>query len=70
MVDILCNNLEVHRFVNTPVPSNTYLIVDKLNHCIVIDPGTKKQEDVRDYVFEHSLIMDYIILIQLGIVKG
>ena len=49
------------RFVNTPVPSNTYLLVNG-NHCLVIDPGTKEQTDVRDYILEHDLTLDYIIL--------
>ena len=61
MEDILCNRIKVKRFVNTPVPSNTYLLIDG-KHCIVIDPGSKKQADVHDYIHTHGLILDYIIL--------
>lgn len=61
MEDILCNRIKVLRFINTPVPSNTYLLIDG-EHCIVIDPGSKEQADVHDYIHEHGLILDYIIL--------
>ena len=61
MEDILCNKVRVLRYVNTPVPSNTYLLVDE-KHCMVIDPGSKEQANVRDYILEHGLILDYIIL--------
>lgn len=61
MEDILCNRIKVLRFVNTPVPSNTYLLVDG-ERCIVIDPGTKEQADVCGYIQSHNLTLDYIIL--------
>ena len=61
MGDILCNRIKVERFVNTPVPSNTYLLING-EHCIVIDPGSKKQVDVRDYIEVQNLSLDYIIL--------
>lgn len=61
MADILCNKIKVERFVNTPVPSNTYLLIDG-EHCMVIDPGSKEQTDVRDYIEAHSLTLDYITL--------
>lgn len=48
-------------FVNTPVPSNTYLLIDG-QHCVVIDPGSKEQADVACYIREHGLMLDYIIL--------
>jgi glyoxylase-like metal-dependent hydrolase (beta-lactamase superfamily II) len=62
MEDILCNDIKVLSFVNTPVPSNTYLLIDEDGHCIVIDPGTKEQSDVRNYIQLHRLTLDYIIL--------
>lgn len=63
MVDILCNNLEVIRFVNNPVPSNAFLIVCKeQKRCIVIDPGSKDQKDIRDYIYENGYSLDYILL--------
>lgn len=61
MEDILCNKIKVERFINTPVPSNTYLLIDG-QHCVVIDPGSKKQADVRDYIQAHGLTLDFIIL--------
>ena len=61
MEDILCNKIGVQRFVNSPVPSNTYLLVNG-KRCIVIDPGTKEQVDVRDYIQSQELTLDYIIL--------
>lgn len=61
MEDILCNKIRVRRFVNKPVPSNCYLLVDE-KHCIVIDPGSKEQTDVRDFIMEHGIKLDYIIL--------
>lgn len=61
MADILCNKIKVERFVNTPVPSNTYLLIDG-EHCMVIDPGSKEQTDVRDYIEVRGLTLDYIVL--------
>lgn len=63
MVDTLCNNIKVLRFVNSPVPSNAYLLIDGSGvNCIVIDPGSKVQNDIRDYIKKKNLILDYIIL--------
>ncbi|MGN0066828.1 MAG: MBL fold metallo-hydrolase [Bacteroides sp.] len=63
MADILCNNLEVIRFINTPVPSNAFLVVSKEHkRCIVIDPGSKDQADIRDYICENGYSLDYIVL--------
>ncbi len=61
MVDILCNNIRIERFINTPVPSNTFLLIDG-EHCLVIDPGSKEQADVRDYIQSYGLRLDYIIM--------
>ena len=61
MEDILCNKIKVKRFVNTPVPSNTFLLING-EHCLVIDPGSKEQADVRDYIQACRLTLDYIIL--------
>ena len=63
MEDILCNNIKVLRFNNEPVPSNTYLLINEASKkCIVIDPGTKEQVNVRDYILSQELNLDYIIL--------
>ncbi len=51
------------QFDNVPVPSNTYLLVNEASKkCIVIDPGTKEQVNVRDYIQSQELNLDYIIL--------
>lgn len=63
MEDILCNNINVCQFDNVPVPSNTYLLIDSVGkHCIVIDPGSKEQANVSDYIVSKGLILEYIIL--------
>lgn len=63
MEDILCNSIQVKRFVNTPVPSVTYLLVNiESGHCIVIDPGSKEEPELRDYIQEQGLKLDYILL--------
>lgn len=63
MEDILCNNIKVLRFINNPVPSNAYLLIDETGtHCIAIDPGSKEQGDMRDFIISHGLSLDYIIL--------
>lgn len=62
MEDILCNNIKVLSYVNTPVPSNTYLLVREDRRCLVIDPGTKEQADVRDYIQSYGLTLNYIVL--------
>lgn len=63
MEDILFNNIKVLRFDNVPVPSNTYLLVNEASKkCIVIDPGSKEQTNVRNYILSHDLMLDYIIL--------
>jgi len=62
MEDTLCSNIKVLSFTNSPVPSNTFLLIQEDGHCLVIDPGTKKQANVRDYIQSHDLTLDYIIL--------
>lgn len=63
MEDILCNNIKVIRFINNPVPSNAYLLIDgNGNNCIVVDPGSKDQSDIIGYIQSNNLTLDYIIL--------
>lgn len=62
MEDTLCNNIKVLSFINSPVPSNTFLLIGERGHCIVIDPGTKEQDELRDYILSYGLTLDYIIL--------
>jgi glyoxylase-like metal-dependent hydrolase (beta-lactamase superfamily II) len=51
----------IHRHINTPVPSNTYIIVDG-EHCLVIDPGSKEEPELMTYIKEKGLTVDYILL--------
>lgn len=63
MVDILFNDYIITRFINSPVPSNTYVISHSASrHCLIIDPGSKYPQDVIDYIKANNLILDYIIL--------
>lgn len=63
MVDTLCNNLEVVTFTNAPVPSNAFLIVCKdEKRCMVVDPGSKEQNNIRDYICDNGYGLDFILL--------
>ncbi len=51
------------RFVNTPVPSNAYLLIDDTRKsCVAIDPGSKEQRDMRDFIISHDYSLDYVFL--------
>lgn len=55
--------MEIKRFINTPVPSNTYLIEDESSkECLIIDPGTKGGESVISYIKDNHLVPKYILL--------
>lgn len=55
--------LEIRRFINNPVPSNTYLIsIKNTSSCIVIDPGTKDEQELIEYINGNGLTVDYILL--------
>lgn len=63
MEDILCNNIRVISFINNPVPSNAYLLIDlRVNECIVIDPGSKEQNDIKNYIISLGYTLRYIII--------
>ncbi len=63
MEDILCNNLRVKHFVNSPVPSNAYLVIDEAEgRCIAIDPGSKEQTNMREFISSHGIMLDFIFL--------
>ena len=54
---------EIKRFVNSPVPSNTYLISkENTSSCIIIDPGSKEEPELIAYIKEKRLSVDYILL--------
>lgn len=55
--------LTIHTFINTPVPSNTYIIVEEdTKECLIVDPGTKESHEVIDYITYNSLNPKYILL--------
>ena len=63
MADILCNNIELFHFVNEPVPSNTYILVDSdRGECVIIDPGSKRPTDITNFICGRGLALRYIIL--------
>lgn len=56
--------LEVHSFINSPVTSNCYVLFDKTvsHECIIIDPGSKDEKELFDYLEEEGLVPRFIIL--------
>lgn len=55
--------LQIHRFVNQLMTSNSYVVYDDITHnCLVIDPGSEKSEREISYIGNHSLQLDYIII--------
>ena len=56
--------LTVKRFVNTPVTSNCYLLFDKEagDDCIVVDPGSRNEDELIEFLLQENLTPKYIIL--------
>ena len=56
--------LIVHTIVNQPVPSNCYVLYDKTHgdDCIVIDPGSKSNDELDSFLNKMGLNLQYIIL--------
>ena len=56
--------LSVQSFVNHPVTSNCFLLYDKENgkDCIIVDPGSKDENDLENFIEREELIPKYIIL--------
>jgi glyoxylase-like metal-dependent hydrolase (beta-lactamase superfamily II) len=55
--------MKIHRFINSPVPSNTYIIEDEnTNECVVVDPGTNGSKDIIQFVEDNRLVPVYILL--------
>lgn len=55
--------MKIHRFINIPVPSNTYVIEDESSkECVVIDPGTNGSEEIISFIRDSRLIPVYILL--------
>lgn len=63
MEDTLYNNIELFRFVNEPVPSNTYILVNnEKSECVVVDPGSKNPTDIISFICGRKLALKYVIL--------
>ena len=56
--------LEIKRLVNHPIDSNCYIIFDKIisNECVIVDPGSDKNDALYEIIDELSLSPQYIIL--------
>lgn len=60
---IHCNNFEIVRFLNHPVPSNAYLVINNdSKECVVIDPGSKEQHEIKDFIVDNRLKLKFILL--------
>ena len=65
MEDIHYNNviMNVIRFVNSPVSSNSYVVFVRENDdCIVIDPGSKNPEELILFLEKHRLTPSFVLL--------
>ncbi len=57
------HNISIYTFINTPIPSNCFVVVDDAtHHCIVVDPGSKEETEVVKFILEKKLFVDYIFL--------
>ena len=55
--------MKIQRFINTPVPSNTYIIEDdSTRECVVVDPGTNGSAEIIGYIKNGGLVPKYILL--------
>lgn len=56
--------LIIHPIINKPVPSNCFVLYDKAigRDCIVVDPGSKSDEDLFVFFEEEGLVPQYIVL--------
>ena len=56
--------LIVHRIVNQPITSNCYVVYDKAdgNECFIVDPGSKNEKELLDYLGQEKIEPKFIIL--------
>lgn len=55
--------MKIERFINSPVPSNTYILVDEPSkECVIVDPGTKGSQEVIKYISDKYFNPKYILL--------
>lgn len=56
-------SMRIRRFINSPVPSNTYIIEDESSmECVVVDPGTNGSAEIIGYIKGSALVPKYILL--------
>ena len=55
--------LTVHQIINSPIPSNCFILYDKTlgGDCIIVDPGSKSDEELFAFLEKQGLIPKYII---------
>jgi hydroxyacylglutathione hydrolase len=53
--------IQIEKYVNSPVPSNTYFVMEG-NNTIIIDPGSKDSFMYQKIINDRKLCVDYIIL--------
>lgn len=56
--------IEIHRIINVPIDSNCYIIYDtqKSDDCVIVDPGSEKNDELINFLTHHTLSPNYIIL--------
>jgi glyoxylase-like metal-dependent hydrolase (beta-lactamase superfamily II) len=54
----------VHQIINHPVPSNCFVLFDKAVgcECVVVDPGSKSDDELFVFFEEEGLVPKYIVL--------
>lgn len=54
----------VQRLVNSPVTSNCYVLYDKEKgeDCVIVDPGSRCEDELLDFILQEELRPTYIIL--------
>jgi len=56
--------ITVHRIINKPIPSNCFVIYDKAvgNECLIVDTGSKSDDELLGFISAEQLVPKYIIL--------
>ena len=55
--------MKIERFINSPVPSNTYILVDEPSkECAIVDPGTNGSQEIINYIDNSHLEPKFILL--------
>lgn len=56
--------LTIHQIINKPVPSNCFVLYNKAvgRECIVVDPGSKRDDELFSFLEEEGLVPQYIVL--------